>query len=133
MSKDFQVFKDEGLIELIYNGGVTPEDFIEDRCVGEKLCGENGISKILVDFSKVSFLPSTLSLFNHGASLAKSSILGNLKYAIVANETITTDINFFEAVSQNRGVNLRYFKTKAEALAWLNATTKKNADNSVTT
>lgn len=120
MSKQVNVFKDEGLMEIIYAGEVTLGDLVEDRNLGERIYSENGVRRVLVDCLKVHFPPSTIHLYDHGTCLAKSSAMRQIKHALVVPEEIVKDAHFLETVSNNRGVRMRHFTTRAEALEWLN-------------
>ena len=119
MPKHVHVHKNKGLLEIIYTGEVTEEDLADDRDVGERLCRKNGPKKVLVDCSKVHQAPPTVPLFDHGSLIARSPVLSQLKQAIVVPEAIAKDAYFLETISQNRGVPMRFFTTRAEALKWL--------------
>ncbi len=125
MSKQVNVFKDKGLVEIIYAGEVTPSDLAEDRKVGEKVCREAGVEKVLVDCLELRIPLSIIPLFDHGICLARSPVLGRIKHALIVPEAIVEDAHFFEAVLCNRGVKMRYFTTRSDALAWLNASPNK--------
>jgi hypothetical protein len=120
MSRRVHILEDEGLLEIIYTGGVTPEDLAEDRNLGKRVFGEGNVRKVLVDCSEVHLPPSTIPLLEHATGLARSRILARVKHAVVVPEAIVRDARFLETVSRNRGVNMRYFVTRAEALDWLN-------------
>jgi len=119
MSKRVHILKDKGLLEIVYTGEVTPEDLAEDRDTGERVFSEERLSKVLVDCSEVHFSPSTIPLLEHATGIARSRVLKRVKHAIVVPEAIVKDARFLETISRNRGVNMRYFVTRAEALEWL--------------
>jgi hypothetical protein len=119
MPKHVHVHKDKGLLEIIYTGEVTPEDLAADRELGERVCSKDGPKKVLVDCSKVHLAPPTITLFDHGSYLARSPVLKRLKHAVVVPAAVAKDAYFLETISQNRGVSMRYFATRAEAFKWL--------------
>lgn len=129
MSKHVNVLTDQELLEIIYADEVTPLDLVEDRDFGERICAEEGVKKILVDCLKVHIPPKTFPLFDHATCIAQSPVLGSLKHAIVVPDAMVHDALFLETASQNRGVRMRYFATRAEALAWLNEPPKKTSRN----
>jgi len=124
MPKHVRVHKDGGLLEIIYTGDVTSEDLADDRDLGERVCRKNGPQKVLVDCSKVHQAPSTTTLYDHGSCIARSPVLSQLKHALVVPEAVAKEAYFLETISQNRGVSMRYFATRAEALKWLRKSPK---------
>lgn len=124
MPKHVHIHKDRGLLEIIYADAVTDEDLADDRDVAERVCRKEGLKKALVDCSEVHLAPSTTTLFDHGSYLARSPVLSRLKHAIVVSEAVAKDAHFLETISQNRGVSLRYFATRTNALKWLRKSPK---------
>ena len=127
MPKKVHVHKDKGLLEIIYTGAVTEEDLADDRDIGERVCRKNGLQKVLVDCSEVHQAPPTVPLFDHGSLIARSPVLRRIRQAIVVPEAIAKDAYFLETISHNRGVSMRFFTTRAEALKWL----KESPDKTV--
>jgi hypothetical protein len=119
MPKDVRVHKDRGLLEIIYTGEITPEDLADDRDAVERICSKDGLKKVLVDCSEVNLAPPTITLFDHGSCISRSPVLKRLKHAVIVPEAVAKDAHFLETISQNRGVSMRYFATRAEAFKWL--------------
>lgn len=125
MSKKVRIHKDRGLLEIIYTGTITEEDLADDRDIGERVCRKNGPQKALVDCSKVDMAPSTTTIYDHGNCIARSPVLRRLRQAIVVPKAIAKDAYFFETISQNRGVSMRIFTTRAAAFKWLKESPNK--------
>jgi hypothetical protein len=78
---------------------------------------EKGADKVLVDTTEIEELPGSISLYS-----LFSEYPYHIKTALVNSQKnlIFNDLYFAESVAQNRGIKVRAFLEKEEALKWLN-------------
>ena len=119
MPETVEVLEDLEIIQITSSGTVTQEDLLKSRQTVSKICQERGFTKILVDTTAVTSLPSTLHLYQHGSSLSNPEFPKAFKFAIVVSEAISKDAYFIETVAKNHHANLRNFESRDQALSWL--------------
>jgi len=116
MPEDITVNKKLGIIEVNSYGKVTHEDSLASLATLEALIKETAILKVLSDTQKQDSAPSTFNIYDFGVNLPRQ-----LKIAIIASKDQTTsqDVTFLDNVAHNRGVNIKIFSSRNEALEWL--------------
>jgi hypothetical protein len=108
-----------GIILVTCRGEVTRNDLDKDRQAISRINREMGIDRVLVDATAAVKAPSELPLYEHGRSLAENGIPRSIRYAILVSRDVEEDVRFLETTSRNRGVDMRVFKSRDEALSWL--------------
>lgn len=99
-------------------GTVSKGDLARQRKqVGEALM-QNKIQKVLVDTSKLDKLPSPSTILLHHQSVAAQESLRNARFAVVCTQ-IEEDEQLLETTGVNRGLKIKCFTSRDEALSWL--------------
>lgn len=117
MPDKFQINEKLGLLEITSTGIVTADD-IDDSIEKSKAAFEKlGINKLIVDTTKQEKMPGTVSIHRIFSNFPR-----NISLALVAerNQLTENDIIFGENVAVNRGVRMRIFYNREEAIKWLN-------------
>jgi hypothetical protein len=116
MPEQITVRKELGIIEVDSYGSVTREDSLSSLAALEELMKETGITRVLSDTRKQESTPSTVDIFDFGAHLPQS-----MKLAVIVSERQPTahNVAFVDDVAYNRGVNIKVFGSRSEALEWL--------------
>jgi hypothetical protein len=109
--------EDLKIVRIESYGDVTVEDLRSTLASALEMHQERGLSRGLVDATKVTSYPSTVSIFDFGSQEANQ--LRGLRIAIAAPSGKLVDPAFFETVTRNRGANIRVFDSIDAALAWL--------------
>ena len=117
MPEEIMVDEDLKIIKIIAVGEVTAED--QSRMTGliEEIANERGIFKLLVDGTKATSFPDTVTLFQHG--VRHSDRIRNVKTAVALLPDAGTELGFMEDVIFNRGGTTRIFDSLDVAIAWL--------------
>jgi hypothetical protein len=111
--------EDLELIHVRSYADVTNKDFKRtlDSILGIR--EERGFAKVLVDATKVTSYPATLSVFDF-ARLAADSLRGKgIRVSVVVALDQRDETEFFETAARNRGGSIRVFDSTDAALAWL--------------
>jgi hypothetical protein len=109
---------DEGLgVILVRSFGVVSAEEME-ASVGRvaRLSAEMGSVKVLVDAEHLEAMPQAGDLFFLAATFPRSA---RLAVVISRHREVRGDLRFAENAARNRGVDLRLFSTRSEALDWL--------------
>jgi hypothetical protein len=117
MPEDVSILEDLGIIQVDSYGEVTEGDLLASMEEVLAIHKARGFSRVFVDASKETSLPSTLPLHQFGSVLSEDATV--LKFAVVVSATVREDLRFLETVTQNRGMEVRMFNSRDEALAWL--------------
>ena len=116
MPENLTVNKELGIIEILSYGKVSLEDSLSSLDTLHTLMGESGIRKVLSDTRKQNFQPSMMNIYEFGTKLPHKVQIA----VIVSQDQPTTDaISFLDNVAFNRGVNIRLFGSRSDALEWL--------------
>ncbi len=114
---DIEVLPREGFLEARFLGAFSVIRFNRQVDLAVQACKERGISLLLIDYTPLSGVPTTLDRYEistHGAQAAKSLT----KLAGYARPEQVGD-KFGAMVARNRGLNVDVFPTRDEALHWL--------------
>jgi hypothetical protein len=111
--------KDIGVIQVVSSDRVTGTDVKATLEAIEAISERHGIRRILVDARKMTEKPSTLGMFEALSGMAEYGIAAKLRFAVVIGEDDDGVLKFGEDVAQNRGVDLRLFEDRDEAMSWL--------------
>jgi hypothetical protein len=105
-------------VRLTLWGVLTRTDHEEFRAKARSALAETGWAKVLIDTTGADPEMSLTDDFKF-TSGHQSQLPPNLRTAIVHRADETARYRFIENVAINRGVNIRTFTDKTEALAWL--------------
>jgi hypothetical protein len=114
-----QVLEDLGVLEVIYSeGSVTDKELKEQRKVVADALEKNDMSKVLIDASALTHMPKVTTTLKHNMEVAAIETLRRTRFAILF-KTMGKDEQFLEDTAVNRGIPLKAFTSREEALAWL--------------
>jgi hypothetical protein len=117
MPEEVSILEDLGIIRVDSYGEVTEGDLLASMEEVLAIHKERGISRVFVDASRETSLPSTLPLHHFGSVLSQDAMV--LKIAVSASAAVHDVLRFLETVTQNRGMQVKIFENREEALAWL--------------
>lgn len=116
-AKDVEILPRRGYLEARLLGSFSAPRFKGQLEVVVRHCNEAGINRLLLDFSRLTGVPSVVDKFEigtHGALVA-----GALdRIACFGTEEQTGD-QFGALVARNRGLNVSVFLDRDEAVHWL--------------
>lgn len=117
MPDEAKINLDLKIIEIQSYGNVTKEDIENSIKLCLKIFDLHGIKNVVVDTSSQVKMPSVSGIFQIFSNFPKQF---NLAILIKENQKTEKDIRFGEDVAVNRGVNMKMFYTRTEAIKWLN-------------
>lgn len=105
-----------GLIEIESYGIVSTDDINKSIEKSQKIAEKYGIKKLLVDTTKQEKMPGTVSVFSIFSNFPR-----HLTLALVANKGQRTlnETLFAENVAVNRGIRMKIFYNRKDAVDWL--------------
>ena len=116
MPDKVQVNKDQKFILVQSYGVVTREDIAESIASVREIFDNEGINKVLVDTTGQEKMPNTIDTYELFAEFPRAFRLALL---IQQSQVTARDIAFVETVGFNRGVQMKIFHDKEQALRWL--------------
>lgn len=117
MPEEVSILEDLGIIHVYSYGEVTEGDLLASMEEVLAIHRQRGFSKVLVDASKETSLPSTPPLHRFGSLLSENATV--LKLAVVVSDAVRDDLHFLVTAAQDRGMHVKIFDTREQALAWL--------------
>jgi hypothetical protein len=120
------ILEDLGVLQVKYSPDpVTGEDLAgQRRLVAEAISGSN-IYKILIDASGLERFPSPFTVLEHNKDVVSDEVLRKAKFAVVC-ATLGENERCLEHTGVNRGVKLRCFVSREEALSWLGEPSRRS-------
>jgi len=110
---------DLGCLEVTYTADpVTPQDLAVQRSSVTDAVSRSGIRKVLLDASSLPNIPSLLTVLRHNESVSQDEDLRRTKFAVVCS-SLGPKERRLETTGVNRGVNMRCFTSREDALSWL--------------
>ena len=100
--------EEAGVVEMVLRGAVTPEDVDAAMTEAGTVGAENLSNRFLVDSRE---MPAGGSAFD---VLALAELLSD-------DAAAADQMEFFETACRNRGLDVRVFRDRDEALGWLTA------------
>jgi len=120
MSASIRILDDQRVLEVYYSAEVlTDADLNEQRTRVAATLSRNGITKALFDASALPQLPPLVTMLEHNMAVASDNTLRRTRFAVVFR-SVGDHERFLENTAVNRGIELRCFTSKADALTWLN-------------
>lgn len=116
MSDEIIVDKEMELIILCPVNSVTSDNVIESMKKVCSLSESTGIMSLLVDAREIDSMPSVVDVFELTRDFPR-----NLKIAVLLprKDDPAEKLQFGENVGYNRGIPVRLFKSKSDAVEWL--------------
>ena len=112
------VFLEEGYVLLDHYDEISVAEVNEARSNVIEQLVKHALSRVLVNICDVTNKLSTLDTYFVTESHAKVK-LPKARAALLSRPDQREDAKFMETVAVNRGLNIRSFLNKEEALAWL--------------
>ena len=118
MPEQIKVNKELGIIEVDSYDKVSYEDSMASLATLQTLMTETGIRKILSDTRRQNFHPDMFKVYEFGKRLPN-----NARIAVIVSQAQPTAeaVSFLDDVASNRGVHIRLFSSRNEAIEWLRA------------
>lgn len=117
MPEEVSILEDLEIIRVDSYGRVTEGDLLASMEEILAIQRESGLSRVFIDASRETALPSTHPLHQFGSVLSQNATA--LKFAVLLSDRVREDLRLLETVAQNRGMQVRTFDSRAEAQAWL--------------
>ena len=121
MSSDFTIVPEDSYIRVVFPGEdrVTSDNVLERWTAIGEACKKHNCRKILVEAQQIVRQLDTTDVLKAGGALPEMDLHGiRVAFAVPDYETDDTT-KFFETVAHNRGIYISFFKSKEEALSWL--------------
>jgi len=116
-NEDIQVLPQEGYLEVRFLGTFSVDRFNRQVDLAVRACQERGLLLLLLDYTPLSPVPTTVERFEISAHGAKACA-ALTKVAGFSTPDQRGD-KFGALVARNRGLNVDVFIDKAEAIQWL--------------
>jgi hypothetical protein len=117
MPETVSIREDLQIIHVDSYGDITVEDLKTSLNTILRFRKERGLTRVLVDATKETSLPSTLPIFEFGKDFAAR--VRGMSFALVAGQVTRDRVELLETVAINRGADVEMFDTTDAALAWL--------------
>lgn len=116
-----QYHDDPGVVETFYTGAVTAQDLNGAYLATAKALTEHRCLHMLANCSELTVPPSFFDLADLVGTIIGDTVPFTFREAVVLpeKERSRLSVRFFETISRNRGLNVRIFATRDDALAWL--------------
>ncbi len=110
-----------GIVETRLDGVVSGDDLRAATSEGIALAKDNGLSRGLVDCSDQEKTGSMVDLIELPRQYSEEGLSRETCIALVIpeNRELREIADFYETVCVNRGWQVRTFKTRKQAIAWL--------------
>ena len=120
MASSARLLDDPTVIEVVYAGVVTAETLAEVPAAALALAREHDVWHVLTDCSEMTSDPSIFSLYDLAALLSQLGVAARYREAVVLSTTSERDgFEFYENTMVNRGLEVRCFRDRRDALVWL--------------
>jgi hypothetical protein len=108
-------------VEVHYSGAVIPDDLTSVTAEAFALAQENGTFHVLTDCSTMTSNPSVFTLYDLASTIEHLGLARVYREALVESEDRSheTEFEFYENTMVNRGLSVRRFRHREDALAWL--------------
>jgi hypothetical protein len=119
MSYEIRV-SETSVVEVVHTGRMLEEEVNRAREELSQIMSEGEYRLLLADISNASIEGSTSSVYRFNAS-HYGSLPGGTRIAVLASGSSANSetLRFCENVAVNRGVLMRMFQSRDDAMAWL--------------
>jgi hypothetical protein len=123
MAVDVTYLEESAVVEMVFRGPPTPAEIDAAMTRAGTIGAENLTNRFLVDARE---MPAGGSAFD---VLALGELMASLPPGLIEREAIVLsedsaaaeEMEFFETVCRNRGLDVRVFRERDAALGWLTA------------
>lgn len=106
--------EDLGIIEVRAYGEITIEQLEQTQDTIMRMIREHKVNRILVDAREVEKMPEVGGLYFFAGDLPPGD-----RAALLVSKSTPDETAFLESVAQNRGIQLKLFDNRDDALRWL--------------
>jgi hypothetical protein len=119
------------IIQCVYIGNVTMDDFKEATKKSFALAKNHQTGKILIDNSKLEIIVSTTEIYELPQFYDNIKLDRRSRWAIILPtvQPALRDVQFFETVCRNRGWSVKAFDNHENAMKWLMQDTIPDQEN----
>jgi hypothetical protein len=117
MPEIVSINKELGLILINSIDLVGVADLTESIESVLQIANHHGLNKVMIDATALKLLPSFLHL--HSFAYELSRLTPNIKYAIIISKQSPKEASDIAKFAQDRGVIIKVFTSKDDALTWL--------------
>ena len=110
---------DRKFLELVYfSEDITEEELSAHRELVSEALEKNRLNLVLVDTTALPQLPQVVTILEHNKAVSTREELQQAKFAVLV-QNIGQREKFLEDTGVNRGVRIKCFTTRENALNWL--------------
>jgi hypothetical protein len=119
MTISISTLEDEGVLEVVYSSNpVTREALAEHRTLVAEALARSTVRKVLLDATSLPTFPSILTSLKHNERVAADEVLRGTEFAVVCSSLGPDEVDL-ETTGMNRGVRVKCFTSRVDALEWL--------------
>jgi hypothetical protein len=118
MAYAVKLVKDAKYVSVLLMGEVSRNDLENSRDEANLALTANGWNRLYVEVTRGNPRLSVMEHFKF-TSEHQSSFAAGVRMALVHRPDELVDFRFIETVAQNRGVIMKLFRDKIQALSWL--------------
>jgi len=109
------------IVEAKFVGLVGRDELFRIVSQGLELARTHGVHRHLVDCTELEGGHSLADLFNIAKTIVESPARGLFREALLSRpgSPVDHEISFFQTTARNRGLDVRCFAAREEAVAWL--------------
>jgi hypothetical protein len=121
MASCAQLLDDPRVIEVVYSGAATAAVLAEVSGTALALAREHDVWRVITDCRDMTSDPSVFSLYDLAALLSQLGVASRYREAVVLPPTsdMRDGFEFYENTMVNRGLVVRCFRERDDAVAWL--------------
>jgi hypothetical protein len=108
-------------VEVHYSGDVIPDDLTSVAAEAFTLAQKIGTFHVLTDCSAMTSNPSVFTLYDLASTIEQLGLARVYREAVIISEDRSHEngFEFYENAMVNRGLSVRRFRHRDDALAWL--------------
>ncbi|NTV47943.1 MAG: hypothetical protein HGB11_15805 [Chlorobiales bacterium] len=108
-------------IETVYSGNISANEIQGALKQNLELSQKHGVTRLLADCTHLKPGRSVLNTYEFATQLESIPGIYQLKEAMILPimQEAAEEIRFFETAARNRGLNVRVFSSREEAIKWL--------------
>lgn len=109
------------LVESVFGEEYTLQEVKDSTSEGLVIATEKGTNRFLVDLSNMTHSRSILDVYSIGDMFSSMDIKRGIRQAVILSKKTSAQKNtfFYETALRNRGFDVKVFKDRIEAIAWL--------------
>jgi hypothetical protein len=107
------------LIEVQSSGEVSGQVLAQSLKEVGRIHRDRGAVAVVVDASEIVSMPSAGGIHQFVLSILDLELSQKVQFAILIGDAVKAELRFLETVARNRGVLMRAFEKREDALLWL--------------